>query len=145
MAHYYHFSALMHYESKSPSVFSLIEHHIRVNLFKIYDGVLITSGIPRASRTWVHCIRVKHKKLPVVKIIFTISNVVELSSIGAISASPKNPAIGASFACLHFVHCLMRGFWVFANNGKIWFLDYLETMPPHWENVQVISLFLSNL
>jgi hypothetical protein len=61
------------------------------------------------------------KKLPVVKFIFTLFSVVELSSTGATFASLKHPVIGASLAFLPSIHCSVRGFQIFPNGGKIWF------------------------
>jgi hypothetical protein len=59
------------------------------------------------------------KKLPTVKIIFTIFSVVELKSTGATFSYLKRPSIGAFLAFLPFVCCSVREFQIFPNGGKI--------------------------
>jgi hypothetical protein len=59
------------------------------------------------------------KKLPTVKIIFTIFSVVELKSTGATFSYLKHPSIGAFLGFLPFICCSVREFQIFPNGGKI--------------------------
>jgi hypothetical protein len=72
-------------------------------------------------RLFIGCTRTGFikKKLPMVKIIFTIFSVVELKSTGATFAYLKCPSISAFLGFLPFICCSVCEFRIFPNGGKI--------------------------